>query len=231
VVRELSALGLAVGLFGAHDARAIPYFAGLGDLPGGEFQSQAYGLAVTESGPIVIGSSQTESGAEFFTWTPTTGLEPFPVGIARAISDDGSTVVGESGGPYRWTEADGTVYLGSLPDGTPTVLANDISADGNTVVGRAGSPSSEAFLWTAGTGAIGLGVPDTDTGDGASEAHAVSAPSARPSAGPRPRAVCRSASSEARRFSARPPPMSPSTAPRSSGKAGSKCFARPRERE
>ena len=70
---------------------------------------------------------------------------------ARAISDDGTTVVGDSHEhAFRWTQAQGTVDLGLLP-GSTEATANNVSADGSVVVGNSGnSPVDlQAFIWDA----------------------------------------------------------------------------------
>src|SRR4029450_7807252 len=46
--------------------------AGLGDLPGGDFQSTAY--AVSADGTIVVGQGSTDLGREAFIWDEQQGL-------------------------------------------------------------------------------------------------------------------------------------------------------------
>ncbi|MHB1034899.1 MAG: PEP-CTERM sorting domain-containing protein [Pirellulales bacterium] len=89
-------------------------------------------------------------GPEVFSW-------------ARAVSADGSVVVGYSGSPagsreaFRWTEAGGMVSLGATP-GQLASEAAGVSADGSVVVGfRTDSQAREAFRWTAKAGMTGLG--------------------------------------------------------------------------
>ena len=45
---------------------------GLGDLPGGEFWSQATG--VSADGSVIVGASYSEHGREAFVWTRETGM-------------------------------------------------------------------------------------------------------------------------------------------------------------
>lgn len=109
---------------------------------------------------------------------PMVGLGTLPgasSSVAYDSSADGSAVVGESGGEaFLWTEATGMVGLGGLP-GLPYSIANGVSADGSTVVGisyhvteQGGEIvlASEAFVWTAGTGMVGLGnLPGTTSSE------------------------------------------------------------------
>ena len=58
-------LGAAFGI--AFSASAVPMFQGLGDLPGGLFNSQAYD--VSADGSVVVGQGNSASGGEAFRWT------------------------------------------------------------------------------------------------------------------------------------------------------------------
>jgi len=76
-----------------------PWFMGLGDLPGGEFFSMAFG--VSADGSTVVGRGKSPSGIEAFRWTADdamVGLGDLPGGDflseANAVSADGSVVVG-----------------------------------------------------------------------------------------------------------------------------------------
>ena len=92
---------------------------------------------------------------------PPTGDDFIPLGVnssAADVSADGSVVVGNSDGPFRWTAAAGMVGLGDLPGGGTESYASGASADGSVVVGRGSSASGlEAFRWTAASGMVGLG--------------------------------------------------------------------------
>ena len=80
-------------------------FQGLGDLPGGEFQSLAAG--VSADGSVVVGTGRSDLGDEAFRWTRAGGLqrlgalEAGPDGLihssATGVSADGNVVVGYSG--------------------------------------------------------------------------------------------------------------------------------------
>src|SRR5256885_1705488 len=88
-------------------------FQGLGDLPGGTFES--YAFRVSDDGKVVIGTSKSTSGYQAFRWTAATGmvgLGDLPGGSFYSegfgVSADGSVVVGVSSGTagdqaFRWT--------------------------------------------------------------------------------------------------------------------------------
>ena len=152
----------------------IVSFQGLGDLPGGSFESQAFG--VSADGSVVVGWSRSDPNIEAFRWTSgggMVGLGDLPGGAvftqAFGVSADGSVVVGvgssASGSEaFRWTSEGGMVGLGDLPGGffnDINGMAHGVSADGSVVVGSGTSDaagfSTEAFRWTAGGGMVGLG--------------------------------------------------------------------------
>lgn len=168
-------------------------FQPLGDLPGGDFYSLAYG--VSADGSVVVGTgSKANYYTEAFRWTRPGGLQPLgylpdatPSSEAYAISSDGSVVAGRSisgssGGAFRWTP-EGMEPLGDLPPGgfdRPST-AMGASADGGVIVGTGnysagGGPmpvTGEAFYWTRSGGLTPLG--DVPGGNGVSRAYDVSA--------------------------------------------------------
>lgn len=161
-------VGLCVAAVGTVGAFAEPpFFVGLGDLPGGSFNSTANG--VNADGTVVVGFGFSADGSEAFRWTfdaGMVGLGDLPGGgfrsIANGVSDDGLVVVGEGNGDdgqsegFRWTAATGMVAL-SEP-GFRTRTANSVSADGSVVVGTGISDlGNEAFRWTQAGGLEGLG--------------------------------------------------------------------------
>lgn len=153
-----------------------PTFLGLGDLPGGQYSSNAFGVSGDGSVVVGISNSVRSSGAfEGFRWTAETGMVGLGslgapenyTSLAYDVSSDGSVIVGNTsaqappnyGAPFRWTASEGLVPIGPLPGGEIGGTAYAISADGRTIVGYAGNAESreEAFRWTAETGMIGLG--------------------------------------------------------------------------
>jgi probable HAF family extracellular repeat protein/YVTN family beta-propeller protein len=141
---------------------------GLGNLEGGDFDSEATG--VSADGSVVVGFSETATGTKAFRWTEATGMVGLGAlpgadegGAAHGVSADGSVVVGWAGNAggqvdaFRWTSSTGMVALGHL--GGFAAFATAVSADGSVVVGYSGHVDAtlEAFRWTSSTGMVGLG--------------------------------------------------------------------------
>ena len=178
VLIGLAALGLAPR------AEAAVSFTPLGDLPGGNFYSYAWG--VSADGTKVVGWGLSASDLEAVTWDATNGMvslgpfatENFPWS-ASAVSADGITVAGRGSSDsgteaFIWDATNGMISLGDLAGGSFFSEAFGISADGVTVVGRSNSESGrEAFIWDATNGMVGLG--DFAGGVFSSEAWGVSA--------------------------------------------------------
>ncbi len=150
---------------------------GIVSLKGGQ---AAYGISA--DGSIVVGQASDQPAY----WDATGNLtllggfpgQPIPVGntsSARAVSADGSVIVGWSGvslgsgfdsQAFRWTKQDGMISLGSIGNNWFS-RAFDVSADGSVIVGdtrfRGGNFPRQAMLWTAERGMIGLGtLPGTN---------------------------------------------------------------------
>ena len=100
------------------------------------------------------------------------GLGDLPGGIfyseAIHVSDGGSSVVGFSRSasglePFYWTQSNGMVGLGALPDENENnYIVSDLSGNGTVVVGTLyydsnDSETYEAFRWTQSEGLMGLG--------------------------------------------------------------------------
>jgi probable HAF family extracellular repeat protein len=145
---------------------------GLGDFPGGSFDSSVYGALA--DGSVVVGHGNSTLGYEAFRWEdlnhngkvdedekldyhPEFGLGDLPGGnfysSAWDISEDGLVVVGRSSSAsgmeaFRWTASGGMQGLGDLPGGLFESDAYDVSADGSVVVGYSESLlGNEAFIW------------------------------------------------------------------------------------
>ncbi|HWP30436.1 MAG TPA: hypothetical protein VNK96_01735 [Fimbriimonadales bacterium] len=159
--------GIGISLFPALSS-GQSFFKGLGDLPGGNFESVA--LGVSADGSVVVGYSKSANGQEAFRWTEDTGmvgLGDLPgssfYSVASGASADGSVIVGygtSSNGQeaFRWTQTAGMVGLGDLSGGGFSSTASGVSWDGTVVVGQGYSANGfEAFRWTAATGMVGLG--------------------------------------------------------------------------
>jgi uncharacterized membrane protein len=152
-------------------------FTGLGDLPGGDFDS--YPNAVSDDGLVVVGSGRSAAGYEGFVWTPAAGMRSvgdLPGGEhysgAANVSPDGSVVVGMSSGTlanqdwyrdysaYRWTAPTGMTKL--LPDAANPAhrfaRPGAASTAGQTIVGSGIAPANpngyfvSPYVWTADAG-------------------------------------------------------------------------------
>jgi probable HAF family extracellular repeat protein len=167
-LKHYFSLGMILGVMGVSLPAQAAFFQGLGDLPGGGFES--FGNGVSADGSVVVGFSSAPGGQyEAFRWTPSTGM----VGLgllpgdsydsrAYGVSGDGSVIVGASyfnngaQEAFRWTQGTGMVGLGDLPGGSFTSRANGVSGDGSVIVGTGNSGLAEAFRWTQATGMVGL---------------------------------------------------------------------------
>lgn len=132
---------------------------GLGDLPGGNFGSEAYGCSA--DGSVVVGDSAIRNGWRAFRWTKETGMKDLGVvgnrkwGVAFGCSGNGLVVVGESFAnrgrdevAFRWTQETGMVGLGDLPGGKALSEAEATNYDGSIVVGWSQTARGmEAFIW------------------------------------------------------------------------------------
>jgi hypothetical protein len=84
---------------------AAPAFEGLGDLPGGRFDSRA--TAVAAGGLAVVGESRGRGDLrDAFLWTPAGGMRSLHDVLAAAgVSDDGLVAAGTGTNPQRHVEA------------------------------------------------------------------------------------------------------------------------------
>ncbi|MCL5281834.1 MAG: hypothetical protein M1376_18205 [Planctomycetes bacterium] len=141
-------------------------FQGLGDLPGGYFDSYAAGISA--DGSVVVGSSSSAAGSEAFRWTQAggmVGLGDLPGKVfsqAEGVSADGSVVVGYSSSAasqeaFIWDQANGMRSLQDLLTNTygldltgwQLADAHAIGADGLTIVGFGLNPSGGWEAWRA----------------------------------------------------------------------------------
>ena len=157
---------------------------GLGDLTGGIFFSEAFG--VSADGSTVVGwSLATESVFEAFLWTSgggMVGLSDLPGGLfesrANDVSADGSVVVGQGLSAlgieaFIWDATNGIQNLQTVLEGQLGVAltgwtltdAVGISADGTTIVGVGNNPSGDLEAFVAVITPLNLCLGDI-TGDG-----------------------------------------------------------------
>jgi probable HAF family extracellular repeat protein len=176
-------LSVAVSLYVSSTSVAgMCRFQGIGDLPGGNFYSKAYGIST--DGSVIVGETESGSRIEGFRWTELEGMmglgnltgSDLDSSRAYGVSADGSVIVGSSKPAFigareafRWENGVMT-GLGDLPGSFFSSRAYSLSADGSVVVGESESGSgTEAFRWTQAEGMVGLG------GGGGSIAYGVSA--------------------------------------------------------
>lgn len=133
-------------------------FEGLGDFPGGGFQSRA--LAISTDGRTVVGHGSPNGPVEPFAWTREGGMRRLHGASgyrAVDVSADGSVIVLDgSGPPARWTQSSGPVELPFLPN-HHFGEALGISDDGSTIVGWTRDANLEATFWTASNSVVGIG--------------------------------------------------------------------------
>jgi probable HAF family extracellular repeat protein len=159
-MNRLVSLGASVLPVVISTAFAAGEITGLGDLPGGDFYSEAH--AVNADGSVVVGVSRSAKGTEAFRWTQAGGMEGLGdlrggnfYSEAHAVNADGSVVVGGSSGgwseAFRWTQAGGMEPLvyAEVRGGFFSSHARAVNADGSVVVGiRHTSSGTKAVRWT-----------------------------------------------------------------------------------
>ena len=146
---------------------------GLGDLPGGIDGS--FASKISRDYTTIIGAASSSLGYEACYWS-TQDLSIHSIGdlpggkhnaFAYGVSNDGGVIIGAAQGPkgqraFMWRRDTGVMQdLGTLPNTLPkeSAEARAVSADGRVVAGTSssGSGGTEAFVWTAETGMVGLG--------------------------------------------------------------------------
>ena len=186
---DFTAACLAALTLGSTGAGAESTFQGLGDLPGGDFLSEA--KAVSDNG-VVVGYSWSRpntaanSASEAFRWTAAegmVGLGDLPGGgrlsHANGVSADGTVIVGFSKSSraneaFQWTQSGGMVGLGFMSSSIFLSVGNGISGHGRLLVGSSfSSVGTQAFRWSLAGGMEGLG--DVAGGGTESEARDASA--------------------------------------------------------
>jgi uncharacterized membrane protein len=119
-------------------------------------------VAISDDGSTAAGSSSVPA-----RWTAAGGIKTLPnlpdpssgnsiyVNYVGGMSADGTIIVGSMyNQAFRWTSASGTAALG-----TDAWAAGGVNSDGTFIVGGRSLSCSEAYLWTATAGFVGLGNP------------------------------------------------------------------------
>jgi len=140
---------------------------GLGDLPGSLFLSIAY--SVSANGSVITGYGVPSSGVHAaFHWTAATGIQPLgalpcdPWSIARAVSGDGTIVVGDpqisrGGCVFIWDSSRGMRDLQQVLSadyaldltGWRLDRATALSHEGSVIVGYGLNPAGNTEAWVA----------------------------------------------------------------------------------
>jgi len=142
-----------------------PSFMGLGDLPGGIFDSIANDIS--SDGSVVVGYGDSPNGSQAIRWTQATGITSLGnihgqgySTVAYGVSGNGAVTVGSESNTsnssrvaFRWTQSGGMVGLGGSNEGLVPQIALGVSWDGSVVVGSGGTMTAgtEAFRWTEAT--------------------------------------------------------------------------------
>jgi uncharacterized membrane protein len=131
----------------------------LGFVNGGTL-SHGYGL--NSDGSVAVGHALDGAASRYAPLVWTTGGATALTDVrgsfswANAISTDGSTIVGTTGGAgggrvaAYWDRATGSLHdLGDLPGGSVAGAGWDVSGDGSVMVGRGHSGAGyQPFIWT-----------------------------------------------------------------------------------
>jgi probable HAF family extracellular repeat protein len=189
-------LFLAAGsVMSAGVALGAPTLTILGDLPGGQFWSDAYG--VSADGRVVVGTSivighilLNDATFAAFRWDAHSGIQQIhavpgfrSACIAYGANHDGSVVVGsadrrESPANVRaflWTPQGGATEFGDLDGGAVNGVARAVSPDGAVIVGAGQSDlGPEAFRFTRSDSTF-AGLGDLPGNPFRSDAYAISA--------------------------------------------------------
>lgn len=160
-------------------AQTLTILPNLPPIPGGS-SSGNQAIAISADGNTVVGASETsmdsggDPGYEAFRWNRNSGLQSLgfasqsPKSLAKGVSADGSTIVGDSYNQegwnqgFRWTATTGMVTLG-IPSGSVETRVSGISANGQFTFGSTLAPGdggllySQAMRWTEATGFENLG--------------------------------------------------------------------------
>ncbi len=182
---------------GAGAAFAQPSFTPLGDLPGGQAFSDAWG--VSADGSTVVGSSIISGNVLFggtyaaFRWHASTGMvDIYSLGgigtICRSygVNADGKTVVGMADygvlSPtqivaFLWRDEIGTIEIGDLPggpSGSARAAARGVSLNSALIAGQGESDfGAEPFRYTV-SSATFLGLGDLPGGEFGGSAFGIS---------------------------------------------------------
>ncbi len=135
---------------------------------------------ISAAGTRVVGTGGVGSLARAFLWDLSNPTVSLNLGVisgqttsgARAISGDGTVVVGSSGPlAFRWTSAGGMQSLGTPLPGQVWALGEAANTNGSVITGRYSNGNELGYRWTAATGMVAL--PQSPGGSAALRPRAV----------------------------------------------------------
>ena len=165
IMRTLEKIGYIGASLLCGSLASAQQFVPIAPLPG-DAETNVQG--VSGDGAVVVGTSGSYESERAFCWTAEEGvvaLEMFGAdSSARAVSADGTTIVGVSDGlGVRWIN--GELEVLEAPEDYPYIYPASVSADGNVMAGRAFPPFGPfgiAMRWTPDEGVIDLGSLEPD---------------------------------------------------------------------
>lgn len=148
---------------------------GLGFIDGGGLMPKSIPVAISADGRVIVGASsnsttQDDSPIESFRWTAESGMvglgflgeNTIHVSQPRALSDDGSTIVGlsstalDTAAAYIWREEFGMISIqdflasnGVNLDNWALQDASSVSGNGEVVIGSGTNPDGYSEGWMA----------------------------------------------------------------------------------
>jgi probable HAF family extracellular repeat protein len=137
---------------GLSASAAAQSFMGLGELPGGDFNSAVRHLSA--DGRFVTGTD----GQESFIWSEGTGMISLEgaSGGGLAVSNDGTIGVNISAATYLWTSRGGLTAFDPYPAETVNRAIINMSSDGGSIVGtyRINLGDFTAYRWSSSEGLV-----------------------------------------------------------------------------
>jgi hypothetical protein len=142
-------------------------------LPVGSTSAEVMGVAHTSSDVIVVGKLNYGANMSFgfvYSYASDSFTSLTNTLDARAISADGTTIVGETASKTAYYYLNGVLTdLGRASVTDTEAFASSVSADGSVIGGSSvgGVPVRKAFYWTQGSGVVAPNTPiSSSTTDG-----------------------------------------------------------------
>lgn len=164
--KNFSSMALLISLIYVAPSQAVEYtFRGLGDLPGGKYESAT--LDLNDRGQVV-GHSNVEKYQHAFVWDPDTGMQDLgvPAGYvesaAYGINDRGeiagyAQLNNNTAAAFFWTPTAGFTVIPDLAGGRDLARGRSINNSGQISGSAEPTAGRRAFLWDALNGMRDLG--------------------------------------------------------------------------